>query len=270
MAGERIQLDGLINTRDLGGYRTRDGRRLKKKRVLRSGALCIATEQDIQILTKQYELKKIIDFRTKTERVQKPDPEIMGVDYVVNEILQEAQLGITHEGEKRPTELLASMIAMCREVGERAEQYLAGLYPKLVTDENCIRGYRRFFEILLTQQEGAVLYHCSEGKDRVGTATALFLSALGVEREVILSDYLLTNDYTEEKRRDIYEKMKEKTPEEPGLAERFLILNSVHRSYLESLFDTIDQRYGSMDCFLQDQMGLVEEKRDRLQQMYLE
>lgn len=270
MAGEKIELRGMLNTRDLGGYRTSDNRIVKKKRVLRSGALYTATPKDLHILCEDYDLKTIVDFRTRTERLQKPDPEIPGVRYLVNEILQEAQMGITHEGERKPMELIESMIAMCREVGGAPKQYMTRLYPVLVRDENCVQGYRQFFEILLDQKEGAVLYHCSEGKDRVGTATALFLSALGVDREVSVQDYLLTNFFTEENRRAIYERIREMTVEEPELAEHFVILNSVHESYLRSVFQTIEDDHGCVERFLETQMGLDEGKLQSLRDNYLE
>ena len=270
MAGERIPLEGMLNTRDLGGYRTGENAVIKKKRVIRSGGLFEATKKDLQVLQEEYALKQVVDFRTATERGQKPDPQMAGVKYVVDEILHEAQMGITHENENRPTELVEAMILMCREVGEAGSQYLGRLYPKLVTDDNCIRGYRRFFELLLEQKEGALLYHCSEGKDRVGTGTALFLSALGVEREVLLEDYLLTNCYTEERRMQVCELIRKRVPKEPEIAEHFLILNSVHQSYLESVFETIDRLYGSMDRFLREQMGLNEKRLSSLRDNYLE
>lgn len=270
MAGERIQLKGLPNTRDLGGYRTKDGRQLKAKRLLRSGALFDAAQEDIHILTEQYNLKTIIDFRTATERKQKPDPEIEGVTYVVNEILHEAQMGITHEGEQKPLEHVEAMIRMCREVGAEARTFLGGLYPIFVTDKNCIEGYRHFFENVFAQKDGALLYHCSEGKDRVGTATALLFSAFGIERDVILADYELTNKYTEAKRRHVYELMKERLPKEPELAESFLILHSVHVNYIESLFDTLDKNYGGVDNFLRKQLGMDEVRLHELRDNYLE
>lgn len=264
-----MNLEGLKNTRDLGGYRTKEGGEIREKRILRSGALCVATQADLQLLVKECGLKTIVDFRTLTERSQKPDPELSGVQYIINEILQEAQMGITHENENRPTELVAAMIAMCREVGEDAIHYLDRLYPLLVTNANCIQGYRSFFDIVCGQKEGTLLYHCSEGKDRVGTATALLFSALGVEKEVILEDYLLTNRYTEERRRAVYEQIRERIPQEPEIAERFLILNSVHRSYMESVFAVIDQTYGSMEVFLREQMGLSNDRLNDLRENYL-
>lgn len=270
MAGERIALEGLGNTRDLGGYRTRDNGIVRKKRIIRSGALATATENDIETLTKDYGLKRIVDFRTPTECRQKPDPQLPDVAYITNVILNEAQMGITHEGEQRPAELAEAMIAMVKEIGDGAEHYLADLYPKLVTDAHCLQGYRNFFEILLQYEDGATLYHCSEGKDRVGTATALFLSALGVDRDTIMEDYLLTNRYSEEKRRKILAMIQERVPADTLLHSRFLILNSVHESYLASVFTTVEKEYGTIERFLERQLGMDEARIERLKTLYLE
>ena len=79
-----------------------------------------------------------------------------------------------------------------------AEEYMAGLYRNLVMDPFSRQQYRKFFGILLDQKEGAVLWHCSAGKDRVGVGTALLLSALGVPRETILADYMMVNTFTAE------------------------------------------------------------------------
>ena len=68
---------------------------------------------------------------------------------------------------------------------------MRSLYPIMVSVEHSVQHYRKFFEILLRHEEGALLYHCTMGKDRVGTATALILSALGVPRETIYADYLI-------------------------------------------------------------------------------
>ena len=68
MAGERIPLEGMLNTRDLGGYRTGENAVIKKKRVIRSGGLFEATKKDLQVLQEEYALKQVVDFRTATER----------------------------------------------------------------------------------------------------------------------------------------------------------------------------------------------------------
>ena len=85
------------------------------------------------------------------------------------------------------------MLDFSIDLGERGKEWLAGLYIPLVSDEFCLIGYRRFLEILKDNKNGAVLYHCSAGKDRVGVGTMLFLSILGVSKEDLFRDYLFSN-----------------------------------------------------------------------------
>ena len=96
---QRIELEGLVNTRDLGGFETVDGRKIRPGRLIRSGELYDATSEDIKKLTQQYHLKTIVDFRTETERAGRPDPDIEGVRYIFNPILNEETMGITREKE---------------------------------------------------------------------------------------------------------------------------------------------------------------------------
>ena len=105
----------------------------------------------------------------------------------------------------------------------------------LVSDDFSVTGLKHFFDILLAQKEGAVLWHCSAGKDRVGTATALLLTALGVEREVIIRDYLLTNGYLEPETEAMVAKVAAKVQNE-RLLTGIRILNGAERSYIESMF----------------------------------
>ena len=82
MGKERIELENLLNTRDLGGYVNKVGKKIKYKRLIRSGTLCKASENDIKTLCDEYDLKKIVDLRNKEEMWSEPDPSIEGVEHV--------------------------------------------------------------------------------------------------------------------------------------------------------------------------------------------
>lgn len=265
--GERINLSGISNTRDLGGYETLDGRRLKRRRLLRSGALGNASKEDLRLLKETYQLKTIVDFRTEAETKENPDPEIEGVAYIHNPILKDEQMGITRKGEK--TQLLDLMLKSAKDMCEKKGNFIEELYPSFITNDYSRSQYRKFFEILLNQKEGAVLWHCSAGKDRVGTGTALVLAALGVSRKDIIKDYLLTNQYLQKETERLMELAAAKV-NDSRMLEQIRILNGVNASYIQGVFDTIGRQYQSMDYFLKQEMGLDEDKRTRLQQMYLE
>ena len=150
-----------------------------------------------------------------------------------------------------------------------AEEYMAGLYRNLVMDPFSRQQYRKFFGILLDQKEGAVLWHCSAGKDRVGVGTALLLSALGVPRETILADYMMVNTFTAEVVESRLEELNERL-QNPQLIDCLRELMQVQESYLISVFQAIEDGYGTMDSFLEKEMGLCAEKREQLREMYLE
>lgn len=264
----RIPLEGLHNTRDLGGFETADGKKIRPRRLLRSGQLAGMTEKDKQVLTKDYGLRTDVDFRTGQERAEAPDPRIPGVTYVENPILSDQAIGITRE-KASEGDMMKLLVQQMSTSEKAAEEYMAGLYRNLVMDPFSRQQYRRFFEILLDQEEGAVLWHCSAGKDRVGVGTALLLSALGVPRNTILADYMMVNTFTADVVEDHLEKLNERL-QNPQLIDCLRELMQVRESYLLSVFQAIEEGYGTVDAFLETEMGLNEEKRARLRGMYLE
>ena len=267
MAEKRIELNRLYNTRDLGGYKNREGKTIRPRKLIRSGALGGGTSGDWEILMKEYQLKTIVDFRTEEEIKEKPDPQLPKVTYIKNPILSAKMLGITRESdsEKRGLEELAEYI---RSVDGNCKDFYRRTYPVFVTDANALKHYKRFFQILLDQEEGAVLWHCSAGKDRVGTGTALLFSALDVDRELIEKDYLLSGGYLEPETLQMIAEIKKHT-DDACIEKGVRILNGVESEYLETVFQVIDTEYGSMNHFLAEQMGLDKDKREYLKEKYL-
>ena len=160
----------IANLRDLGGIETRDGRRIRKGCLFRSAHLAQAEEHDLEGIS------AVIDLRTPGEREQGPD-RTWQRQYRPLPFFDEAQAGISRE------QMSAEWM-----LPEFAE-----LYGWLVRE--CAGSFR---EILLKIMDhdfstGAILWHCTEGKDRCGLTSALVLEILGVDREAILEDYLKTN-----------------------------------------------------------------------------
>jgi len=266
--GGKIELEGVLNTRDLGGYYAGDGRRIRSRRLIRSGTLADLTSHDMMILTKDYGLRTIVDFRTEGEIAEHPDPAIQGVTSIHNAILTNAQMGITHEEEENPKKFIERMIDFAREVADNPQAFGEETYPVLVTDPHPVAQYKKFFSILLNQEEGSVLWHCTVGKDRVGIGTALLLSALDVDRSTIIEDYLLTNTFVEPKTKQLVNLIKKETDDEKIL-KGVRILNGVEESYILTAFDTIDKTYGGMNAFLEEKMELTPDVRKKLQDKYL-
>lgn len=266
----RIPLRGLANTRDLGGIRTVDGRRILPRRLIRSGALFDACPEDLALLVGEYRLGTVVDFRTSVERRQKPDPWMEGVVNIFNPVLREETVGITFEeeedGEKK--DAIEGMFEHASSLGGNPRVYIDQLYEDLVKDDHAAAHYGRFFDILLDADERAVLWHCTAGKDRVGVGTALLLTALGVDRETIIRDFVKTNDYVMENAVKLSELVREKTKNDQ-LAECVKVLLTVSEEYIRHAFAAMEEVSGSAEAYLRERIGLSDEKRERLKEKFL-
>lgn len=264
-------LTGAPNARDLGGIETMDGRRIKPNRLIRSGMLARLTDEDVEYL-KSAGLKTIVDFRTSAERVQKPDRVIDGAEYIVCPMLEDKTDGITRDKPESEDEEAQRTLKMARRLMEHdpdGVRQMRSLYPILVTLDHSLEHYRRFFEILLKHEDGALLYHCTMGKDRVGTATALLLTALGVPREGIVADYMITRERCAPGTQRLLNNCRKFTDDEAVL-EFVYRLDTVQEDFIAATFETIDEVHGGMDRFLRDKMGLDAAAIERLKLLYLE
>lgn len=280
--GGRIELEGLVNTRDLGGIETGDGKTVKRRMLIRSGALSKATEHDAAALIDEYRLSKIIDLRTEEERLKNPDPQDLfdGVEFVDIPILNTQALGITREGGIR------GLLKAVKVIDTDPAGLMIGIYPSMLVDKQSMLGYKRFFEELLKDvapvggfpletadgeslAAGSVLWHCSAGKDRAGLAAVLLLHVLGVPYEAILADYLATNRYMESRTQEILDALAAY-----GMAGKLddsvRVLNSADERFLRAALDAVDERYGSLDAYLREELDLTSDKKDALRSKYLE
>jgi len=123
--------------------------------------------------------------------------------------------------------------------------------------------YGRLFDRLQAPAASPLVYHCTAGKDRTGWATAVLLTLLGVPRETVMADYLLSNDYLVQKNQATLSAMS------PELAAKFGPALTVRAAYLQAAFDEVEQRYGSFDRYLKDGLGLDAAAVARLRERFL-
>ena len=269
----RIKLEKLHNTRDLGGIKTQDGKMILPGRLIRSGTLYEATGEDIRILSDRCGLGTVIDFRTATERKQKPDPDMPGVRNIFNPILDEKTVGITFEEEEQEAEegepdAIKSILLHASSLGGKPETYVDRLYEDLVLNDHAAHSYSRFFDLLLEADDRAVLWHCTAGKDRVGVGTALLLTALGVQREAIIRDFVKTNDYVIGQVNQTCSLIEQETGDK-GLADCVRVLFTVSEAYILRAFSAIEQSYGTIDQYLSERLFVTPEKRNELRAKFL-
>lgn len=268
--GQTIHLAGIANARQLGGYRGFDHKAVKKDLLLRSGAMTGATPEDIRHLTEDLKLGTVIDFRTTTEIAAGPDPVIDGVKNIQLKILDEASTINSAASVAASFFSSADPANAVLELARSSQGITAHTYSDILSGENARTGYRRFFRILLENTPGrAILWHCTGGKDRTGLAAAFLLSALGADRETILDDFELSNQFLAQNINYIVQKAAAYTNDEALiLAVKNIV--GVSREYMEQTLDDIDRSYGSMDHYLREFLGLTDQEKNRLRELYLD
>ena len=258
--GGRIHLQSLPNTRDLGALMTKDGRHILPRKLLRSGSLYHVSLADQDMLLEDYKLSTVIDFRTEAEREQKPDTIMKGVEYYPIPVLDEETSGITQAG---------TLMDMLTKFDQVPDEFICKQYENLVRDEICIKQYANFLDVVLHQKKGAVLWHCSAGKDRVGIGTALLLYALGVPRKTIKEDFLKTNVYLDNEMQHMVRYLEPRMIVTPEIMDKVRLLYKVKGEYLDTAFRTIEKDYGSVDYFMRKALYMNPKTIEALRNKYL-
>ena len=257
---------GMVNVRDLGGYNTIDGLTVKSDLLIRGASLATATDADLKLLA-DLPVVKVIDFRTDFEKKGKENRSLPGADYICLPI-QPVDNG---DAPKELTKLKSfdiSKLIMIAAFNEKAKTIAREMYPMMVMRPACQRQFAAFLREVVNTPEGAVFFHCTQGKDRTGLAAAYLLSALGVDRETIIADFDKTNlvyarDVRKFSRRVKFFGGKE---EELSVVRSFIGANT--DNFIRAL-DLIDAEYGSMDTYLRNILGLTDADFETLRRRYL-
>ncbi len=223
-------LQGASNFRDLGGYPGRGGRPLRWRRLFRSDHLAALTEADKARLA-ALGLAQAFDFRGLQERA--------ALGYQLPGLTQHS-LAIEPTVVQRMQDLIASGQSL---TPPRVAELMSDLYRALVNDQ--APRFAELFEHLL-QADAPLVFHCTAGKDRTGFAAALVLLALGVPREVVLQDYLITN------------RVFRQPPGAQGVLspEVLAVLWQVQPGFLDAALQAVDSDHGGIERYLQQRLGL--------------
>lgn len=267
-----LTLEGGRNFRELGGYRGADGNTVRWGKLFRSGAMGGLTDSDYNEL-EGFDITTIVDFRTAQERNaeptlwQHPNTELLAWN---------SQLNIAAFGD------------VFREPGitaEKVEAATAALYPEIL--EAMTIPYTALFD-RLAASDAALVFNCTAGKDRTGVAAALILTALGVNRETIIEDFMLSDVYYNEmmSMRDAFgsagshgqpdRSEHAAAPHQPMQdmmaaipPEALRPLAGVRKSYLEAVFSAMEMQSGSVLAYLQQELQVTDEELAQLRSNYL-
>jgi protein-tyrosine phosphatase len=262
-AAQRLQwrhlpLAGAPNFRDLGGYRSADGRSVRWGLVYRSDALDKLSDAD-QAYLRRLGLRRVVDFRAADEVEDAPDrlaPPLAGevvhlpiafAGLNVRQFTRRIMHGDT-AGLHFDTLLVDANVAMVRQFSPVFRDWLHSLVADGATPQ---------------------VFHCTAGKDRTGFAAAVLLLSLGVPRDTVMQDYLASNDYLRARNARSMRMMRlfSLFRADPDSVRPLMM---VEPRYLDAAFAAMIQDYGSIDAYLQQALGVDAALREQLRQRFLE
>lgn len=252
-----IKLKHVKNFRDIGGVKTKDGRNVKTKMLIRGSTLCKLTDEEITFLKEEYRLSTIIDLRTKKETAEDPDTKVEGVKYYHYPVLTEAVVGVSHEKKVRSFSSLKMMPRM------------EDLYVQMVKGD-CLENLVTIMKTILTLPDDgySLLFHCSVGKDRTGVLAALILSFLGVDRDTVIYDYLISNKFTRVKSTLVYLGLL-CTRFNHKFAKKIRFSLLAKQRFIESALESLESDFGSLDNFFKEKLCFTPEETEKIKNRFL-
>ena len=247
----KLPLQGTPNFRDFGGYPAEGGRKVKWEYLFRSGQLSALSDQDIELVG-GLKLDLVFDFRRVDEQYQEPSklPESSPPRIVSVPITPGSNASFFGQTDTDPVAMFDFMVDVNRDFAE----------AQTAT-------YAHMFKEILEVGNARLLVHCAAGKDRTGFAAAMILLALGVPRELVMRDYMLTAEFFSpqleiDRLRKKYQMQLE--------AEAILPMLEVHEDYLSAALNSIESRYSSIESYLSEELGVGGPEQAELRGRYLD
>jgi protein tyrosine/serine phosphatase len=252
-----IELEGVGNLRDFGGYATACGRGLRAGRFYRSGHCAQATDADLEALA-GLKLAVVVDLRRPEERERQPSRRWDGFDAVVIT----SDLGDVDRGWEQ-------MLPGNDPTPAFFDELMMGWYRRAPFGPRMTHLYSSYFDAM-AGNDGGVLIHCAAGKDRTGLLAALTHHLAGVSRDDLIEDYLLTNSAPSQAQMaprigHLIEKLTGQAPSDEAVRTAM----GVRAGYMQVALDAIEARYGSIDAYLEQALGVDAARRRAFEARHL-
>lgn len=253
MTGRIHRFDALDNFRDYGDYATAAGRHVATGRLFRSGHQARASEADLDRLA-AFGIGTVVDLRRPSERREQPSRRPPGFSGVVIDSPHD-------DGGEAPHMTFLRTADLTPDSGRR---FMTDTYRRLAFEPSHLDLFARYFRAL-GEADGPVLIHCAAGKDRTGLLAALTHHLLGVHRDDMVADYLLTNTAVDLERRapGIARQLEARTGRAAS-HDAVVAFLGVEPVYLETALAEIAALYGSTDAYLEQALGVDTALRDRI------
>lgn len=261
----KLPLKRLFNTRDLGGMPAANGMAIKHNRLLRSGKLYKLPAQTVHKLKKKG-VNLVIDLRIFTEREEYPDTVMDGVEYVHLPLLCTATPGITRE--KSMTKTMAIEARRLKDEFGTADNYMVAMYKMVLFSEEPVKLLKDCLRLII-DNEGCVLWHCSGGKDRAGIVAMLVESLLGVDKKVIVADYVASHRF--QKKKFFWNRFGLIiAPLVPRFKKILFGMMAAKPRYITDTIDEIEARYGSVVNYCRECLSITDDDIQKMREKYLE
>ena len=264
-----VLFDNIANARDLGGMEGAGGKLIRPHRLLRTAHLHDASDGDVVRLREEYNLCRVFDFRSLGEYEAMPDREMEGVQH---HLLPTIDMRAEQEtGRPIPDE---AFLELDRHIVNysfypEVQMMAAHMYPSLIRSEFSQLQYAAFLRLIIeAPEDGGILWHCAQGKDRTGWGAAFLMFALGVERETIIEDFEQSNKAY----RELVNRLNDDViargggEKEMEVIQAFMGVSTVN--FVRTL-ELIDREFGGMTRYLHEILLLTHEDVQLLRKRYL-
>lgn len=262
LAERKVPAPGMDNLRDMGGLKTGDGRYTKWGLAYRADTLYKAKPEGYRYLN-HMNMGYVFDLRREEEIAKKPDPAMDGVAYYHTQIpdAPPAYADVSWDTDEAVFKFVSS---------PRAETFYVDTNVFMVEAKKSHQSMKQVFDIALKGDGKAMVWHCAGGKDRTGYVSAMFLAALGVPQETIVNEYLLTNEYRQDFDRQELADMSKVFNNDPQAIKGFSAIQQSRPEYILAGLKHIEQQYGSIDRYLEQEVGVTPQDIAKLKQLYTE
>lgn len=264
-----IKIEGTFNCRDLGGYKTADGRTIAYRRLIRSDALCSLTDAGLSQLI-ELGIKTVVDFRSPSEALESPNRLPGGIKTIV--LPPNAEIAAQASASKSRGDAARVQKLVELSQTEEGKAWFLGNEDSMekqmrifVTNNAGIKAFGAFLKLLAADCD-PLLFHCKGGKDRTGWAAALILSILDVPRATIIEDYMATALYNKDRNENRMNQYRELT-DNPIVLSFMSSLMQVKESYILAAFEETE-KLGGIKKYLTDIMGLSAAEQASLKEKY--
>lgn len=253
-----VQLEGVPNCRDLGGIVNTEGKKIKKGMLFRSSDLHNATNADVFKLN-SLGVDNDVDLRMEEEILSKPDRMANRWDLYHFPVFKAVELADT-EG---------NVFSTIEQFLKNAEVFMTDMYPEMLLPEQAVKTWKNFFKLLLKENSGGIIYHCTEGKDRTGIASILIEAALDVDEEKIFEDYMETNELVGSLIEENHKKLEKLPFDSEHLQQDFVWYLKTEPCYFDAAKKAVEP-FGGWKGYLKEKIGLTDDDFKTLQNKYLE